>query len=58
MKKYELDPDVLRNALINKMEDDHLVLLEDHMIAYVPTNFHELMEYTTDAKLKYLELKG
>ena len=48
----------MRNALINKMEDDNINLLEETMLAYVPSDYHELLEYSTDAKLLYLQMKG
>lgn len=40
------------------MEDNKLSLTEENLIAYVPSDYHELLEYSTDAKLVYLEMKG
>lgn len=53
-----MNAESLRNALINKMEDNQLTLTEENMIAYVPSDYHELLEYSTDAKLMYLQMKG
>ena len=46
VKKYDLSSEVLRHALLNKLDDDHTTLIEEQMITYVPSDYHELLDYT------------
>ena len=58
LKKYEFNSEKLRNALLNQMGADFLSIKEQLLVVYVPNNYHELLEYSTDARLRYLSEKG